>query len=98
MKPIVGQTQRVYCTVNAVNAGRGDLEIMVNGGSVPCTVQSRGNRILHASFIPRTAIPHDVEVRFNGQEVEGMLFNSQLISRLTQFTQPSFSTHGQTMQ
>jgi len=62
----------VCCVVNAVNAGQGDLEITVNGGSVPCTVQPRGNRLLHASFTPRTAVPHDVEVHFNGQEVTGI--------------------------
>jgi len=64
----------VLYTVDAVNAGQGDLDITVNGGTVPCTVISRGNRRLHASFTPRAAVPHDVEVRFNGQEVAGMLF------------------------
>jgi len=67
--------------VNAVNAGQGDLEITVNGGTVPCTVQPRGNRLLHASFTPRVAVPHDVEITFNGQEVAGTLFRSSLKSR-----------------
>lgn len=57
--------------VNTVRAGHGDLEITVNGGTVPCTVQPIGNRRFHASFTPRLAVPHDVEVTFNGQEVAG---------------------------
>ena len=59
------------CTVDAGRAGKGDLEITVNGGSVPCNVHSVGNRRFRASFTPRVAIPHDVEVRFNSQEVAG---------------------------
>ena len=59
------------CVVNTVRAGHGDLEITVNGGTVPCTVQPIGNRRFHASFTPRLAVPHDVEVTFNGQEVAG---------------------------
>ena len=58
--------------MNAVNAGQGELEILVNDGNVPCTVQSTGNRRFHATFTPKVAVPHEVEVRFNGQEVAGM--------------------------
>ena len=58
--------------MDASKAGPGDLEIAVNGGTVPCDVQPVGNRRFHASFTPRIAIPHDVEVKFNGQEVTGM--------------------------
>ena len=64
--------------VETVHAGAGDLEIEINGGSVPCTIQPRGNRRFRASFTPRMAIPHDVEVRFNGQEIAGMFFVSDL--------------------
>jgi len=78
---------RVCGAVNAVNAGQGDLEITVNGGTVPCTVQPRGNRLLHASFTPRVAVPHDVEVKFNGQEITGLpVFRSRLKSRFMRFS------------
>jgi len=74
---------RWSCTVDASKAGPGDLEISVNGGTVPCNVQPVGNRRFRASFTPRVAIPHDVEVKFNGQEVTGMcvsVLNLSLVS------------------
>lgn len=57
--------------VDATQAGPGDLEIMVNGGSVPCNIQNRGERRFHVSFTPRTAMSYDIQVRFNGKEVAG---------------------------
>ena len=40
-------------TVDAAHAGSGNLEIMVNDGTIPCSVQNRGNRQFHASFMPK---------------------------------------------
>ena len=59
--------------VDAANAGSGNLEIMVNDGTIPCSVQNRGNRQFHASFMPKEAIPHQIQMRFNGREVPGEL-------------------------
>ena len=59
------------CTVDAANAGSGNLEIMVNDGTIPCSVQNRGNRQFHASFMPKDAMSHLVQMKFNGREVPG---------------------------
>jgi len=96
VKPNFGKTRRVFkmrrvwWTVNTVNAGQGDLEITVNGGSVPCNVQPRGNRLLHASFTPRVAVPHDIEVWFNGQEVTGMSFRFNAVYTALPLGLPAF--------
>ena len=77
----------MICAVDTVNAGAGDLEIEVNGGTVPCTVQSRGgNGRFRASFTPQLAIPHDISVRFNGQEVAGT-FTFSVLSLVLHSTQ-----------
>ena len=44
---------------------------MVNEGAIPCSVQNRGNRQFHASFKPVDAVPHFIQMRFNGREVPG---------------------------
>ena len=60
-------------SVDAQYAGSGNLEIMVNDGTIPCSVQNRGNRQFHASFMPKEPIPHYIQMRFNGKEVPGKL-------------------------
>jgi len=60
-----------FVTVDASQAGHGDLEIMINEGTVPCSVQNRGSKRFHASFTPREPIPHRIHLRFNGCEVPG---------------------------
>ena len=57
--------------VDAQYAGSGNLEIMVNDGTIPCSVQNRGNRQFHATFMPKEAVPHFIQMRFNGREVPG---------------------------
>lgn len=66
--------------IDASNAGHGDLEIMVNGGSVPCSVVNRGSRKFHATFTPRLAQPHDIQVKFNGHEVDGSPWRVEILS------------------
>ena len=61
----------VTVTVDASQAGSGNLEIMVNDGTIPCNVQNRGHRQFHASFTPEEGKPHFVQMRFNGQPVPG---------------------------
>ncbi len=57
--------------VDTAHAGPGNLEIMVNDGTILCTVQNRGNRQFHASFTPKEAIPHFIQMKFNSKEVPG---------------------------
>lgn len=75
-------------TVDAQNAGSGNLEIMINDGLIPCSVQNRGNRQFHASFMPREATPHFVQIRFNGKEVNGKL--TQISTTSTVYEQSQF--------
>lgn len=60
-----------FVTVDASQAGHGDLEIMINEGTVPCSVQNRSNKRFHATFVPREPIPHRIHLRFNCHEVPG---------------------------
>jgi len=57
----------LWILVNAARAGSGNLEIMVNDGKIPCSVQNRGNRQFHASFLPRAPGVHYIQMKFNGQ-------------------------------
>lgn len=59
--------------VDASQGGVGDMEIMINEGQVPCGVQNRGNRLFRATFTPRDALPHYIDLRFNGMDVPGLL-------------------------
>ncbi len=43
----------------------------MNEGTIPCSVQNRGNRQFHASFMPKDAMPHLIQMKFNGREVPG---------------------------
>lgn len=65
-------------TVNASQAGAGNLEIIVSvgGRNVPNYVQSEGNAKFRVNFKPQEAAPHSLSVRFNGEPVPGWLFNN----------------------
>lgn len=60
-------------SVNASEAGAGNLEIIVsvNGVNVPNYVQSEGNAKFRVNFKPRDAAPHSLSVRFNGEPIPG---------------------------
>lgn len=60
-------------SVDASEAGSGNLEIMVNGGRVPCQVENKGKRRFLASFIPEDATNHVVEMKFNQVPLAGEL-------------------------
>lgn len=62
-------------TVNASDAGAGNLEIIVsvNGVNVPNYVQSEGNAKFRVNFKPRDAAPHSLSVRFNGEPIPGKI-------------------------
>lgn len=60
--------------VETSQAGPGNLEVTVNGGRVPTSAQAQGPHTYAISFTPREAIPHSVDLRFNGQDVPGSPF------------------------
>ena len=71
--------KRLSCfssTVDASQAGAGNLEIVISvgGKNVPNFVQAEGNAKFKVSFTPQEALPHTVRVRFNSHIVPG-LFN-----------------------
>jgi len=58
-------------TVNASESGNGRLDIIVNGGAVPCEVENSGARKFLATFVPESDELHVVRVFFNDVEVPG---------------------------
>ena len=61
-------------TSNAVEtsqAGPGNLEVTVNGGQVPTSAQAHGLHTYAISFTPKDPKPHEVELKFNGENVPG---------------------------
>ncbi|KAJ1362036.1 hypothetical protein KIN20_021447 [Parelaphostrongylus tenuis] len=65
----VNKIERIL--VDASSAGSGNLEIMINGGRVPCRVREIVSRQYKAVFTPTQNITHTIEMRFNGEEVVG---------------------------
>ncbi|PAV76657.1 hypothetical protein WR25_23383 [Diploscapter pachys] len=61
------------CTfeIDASAAGSGNLEIMINGGRVPCRVKELGSRQYLAIFTPTQSVTHTVEMKFNGEAIAG---------------------------
>ncbi|XP_063231927.1 LOW QUALITY PROTEIN: filamin-C [Bacillus rossius redtenbacheri] len=60
--------------VETSQAGPGNLEVTVNGGRVPTSAQAQGPHSYAISFTPREAVPHTVDLRFNGEDVPGSPF------------------------
>lgn len=75
----------VYFTIDASQAGAGNLEIIVsvNGKNVPNYVQSEGNAKFKVNFKPTEANVHTVSVKFNGEAVPG----SPYVVRVDDLTQ-----------
>ena len=63
----------IVSLVDAAHAGSGNLEIMVNDGTIPCSVQNRGNRQFHGSFMPKESVLHLIQMKFNGRIIKGRL-------------------------
>jgi hypothetical protein len=57
--------------VDASNAGRGQLEISINGGRVPNNVDMRGAGRCLVTFIPNEPGTYVIDVTFNGEMVKG---------------------------
>lgn len=79
-------------TVDASQAGEGQLEISINEGEVPNHVTVVGGGRCLVSFTPELTKPHLIDIKFNGETVTGMLncicwidfvrFNQCCISKL----------------
>ena len=52
-------------SVDVRNAGEGQLEIMVNSGNLPNTVESDEVGVYKISFVPETAGTQTVDIMFN---------------------------------
>lgn len=62
---------RFCLIVDGSGAGSGDLEILVEGGRVTSSVRSLGGQRFKAAFTPHQALPHRVDIQFNGNTVPG---------------------------
>ena len=63
-------------TVDAAEAGEGNLEILVTAGSginIPTRVEPLGGARFNVTFCPRTADIHNVVVTFNDIPVQGKI-------------------------
>lgn len=61
-------------SVDASEAGEGQLEIAVNEGEIPNQVQVLDNGKCIVNFVPEESIPHVVDIKFNGHNVNGCPF------------------------
>lgn len=64
----------IVISVDASAAGEGQLEISINEGEVPNHVQVVGGGRCLVSFTPEVAKPHYIDIKFNGETVEGCPF------------------------
>ncbi|XP_046393064.1 filamin-A isoform X2 [Ischnura elegans] len=70
----------VFFSINASQAGAGNLEIIVSvgGRNVPNYVQSEGNAKFRVNFKPQEVAIHNLSVRFNGEPVPGSPFTCKI--------------------
>lgn len=61
----------VVPAVDAVDAGKGQLEISINQGKVPNNVQMQGTGRCLVTFIPQYPGKYVIDVTFNGEQVQG---------------------------
>lgn len=61
----------VIPAVDAVEAGKGQLEISVNQGQVPNNVQMQDAGRCLVTFIPQYSGTYVIDVTFNGEQVQG---------------------------
>ena len=60
-------------SVDVRNAGEGQLEIMVNSGNLPNTVESDETGVYKISFVPEAAGKQTVDITFNKEAHPGKL-------------------------
>lgn len=63
-------------TVDANNAGSGELSIIVNNGSVPSSARLIAHNIYAVSFVPTEPGIYTVELFFNSHPLKGLMFSS----------------------
>lgn len=68
-------------SVDASEAGEGQLEIAVNEGEIPNQVQVLDNGKCIVNFEPEDCVPHVVDIKFNGHNVIGCPFVVDVKSR-----------------
>lgn len=61
----------VIPAVDAVDAGKGQLEISVNQGAVPNNVELQEAGRCLVTFIPQHVGSYNIDVSFNGTQVHG---------------------------
>jgi len=79
---------RVLCTVDANNAGSGELSIVVNNGDVPSSARLIAQNIYAVSFMPCEPGVYSVELFFNCEPLKG------LMSFISLAPSPNFSISG----
>lgn len=67
-------------SVDASEAGEGQLEIAVNEGEIPNQVQVLNNGKCIVSFVPEESVPHMVDIKFNGHNVNGCPFIVEVLN------------------
>ncbi|XP_068905096.1 filamin-A isoform X2 [Tenebrio molitor] len=72
--------QPVEFEIDGSGAGSGDLEILVEGGRVTSSVRSLGGQRFKAAFTPHQALPHRVDIKFNGETVPGSPWHVNIMS------------------
>jgi len=61
--------------VDVNNAGEGELEIMVNKGTVANSVRMINTGLFQVSFVPKESKPHAVDIKFNSTALPGLLLS-----------------------
>ena len=59
-------------SVDVTQAGEGQLEIMVDGGTIPNHVSMIRKGVFKVDFVPKEARAHKVDIRFNGMNAPCM--------------------------
>ena len=67
-------------SVDASEAGVGNLEVAVNDGRVPSQARALGGHKYDISFIPKENADHTISVRFNNEPVPGSPFICHLVN------------------
>ncbi|CAF1097846.1 unnamed protein product [Rotaria sordida] len=77
---IVGSS--TYFMIDATDAGAGSLEIAVSrdGKNIPNYVQNEGNTFFRIQFIPDQPCMHQVQMKFNGIDIQGSPFQCNVFS------------------
>jgi len=60
-----------WCEVDVNRAGEGELEIMVNKGTVANSVRIVSTGVFQVSFVPKEPKPHTVDIKFNSAPLPG---------------------------